>query len=204
MLQAIIKKLDGTKLDHGNFETEEAAMDWFQSFIDKGVYGQKYIAERFEDFKVLVTPAVYEEREILDENQQSFDPAQFEQVETTSAVYEIENRKVQDEVLADFTIEFTDVTNDPELKQAKDMADAKKEIERGVNAIAVFKVRTKTKNLSNSQIGELFSDAAIGKIISTLSTGSLPLAVALIGAFVADGVLVTEADKTAMIAELQG
>jgi len=110
MLQANVKKLDGTKLDHGNFHTEQAAMDWFQPLIDKGVYGQKYIAERFEDFQVLVTPAVYEETEILDENQQSLVPPQFEQVEITPAVYETENRKVQDEVLAAFVIEFTDVT----------------------------------------------------------------------------------------------
>jgi hypothetical protein len=43
MIIAKIKKLDGTYLDHGNFQSEEAAMEWFQPLIDKGVYGQKHV-----------------------------------------------------------------------------------------------------------------------------------------------------------------
>ena len=42
---ATIKKLNGQYLDHGKFESQEAAMEWFQPRIDKGVYGKPYSPE---------------------------------------------------------------------------------------------------------------------------------------------------------------
>lgn len=41
MILAKIKKLDGTQLDHGNFQSEEAALAWFAPFMQSGVYGSE-------------------------------------------------------------------------------------------------------------------------------------------------------------------
>jgi hypothetical protein len=68
--------------------------------------------------------------------------------------------------------------------------------------IATFKVQVKKKVLSQTQIAQLFSSSEINKIIGTLSTGSIPLAIALINSYQADGVIVTEEDKAAVIAAL--
>lgn len=48
MIIATVKKLDGTYLDHGKFTSEEAAIAWFQPFIDRGVYGTEPTIE-FQD-----------------------------------------------------------------------------------------------------------------------------------------------------------
>lgn len=59
MLLAIVRKADGKRLDHGKFESEEAANAWFQPFINNGVYGKPahQVAE-------LVTPAIFDENNI--------------------------------------------------------------------------------------------------------------------------------------------
>lgn len=87
MIIAIIKKLDGSYLDHGKFESEIAAQAWFQSKIDKGVYGKKHMPAVYEN--VIIQPAV------LDENE----------VELEAAV--IEQRLVQAEIQAEFVLEFS-------------------------------------------------------------------------------------------------
>ena len=61
----------------------------------------------------------------------------------------------------------------------------------------------KKKQLSVSQIAELFDSEQIKKIIETLSTGSLSLASSLIQAYSADGVIVTEEDKQAVLQAIQ-
>jgi hypothetical protein len=101
----------------------------------------------------------------------------------------------------DHWVEYIDIN--AELAEQAALQQAQNEISKGIKGIAVFKVQVKKKSLSQSQIAGLFSNAEIGKIINTLSTGSLPLAVALINAYQADGVLVTEEDKAAVIAAIE-
>lgn len=88
---------------------------------------------------------------------------------------------------------------DAEIAFEAALEQAQGEIAKGMKGLAVFKVKVKEKSLNQSQIAQLFSNPSISQIIATLSTGSLPLAVALINNFPADGVIVTEADKQAVI-----
>ena len=111
MIIATIKKLDGTYLDHGNFKSQESALAWFRPFIDKGVYGQKHIPVQYRDIEVLISEAIKSQVELLDENQLSFDPPQFETVEVTPAVYETQQELVQEEIPAAFVIEFSIANN---------------------------------------------------------------------------------------------
>jgi len=99
-----------------------------------------------------------------------------------------------------YTIEEKSLDAEIAFEAALEQAQA--EIVKGMKGLAVFKVKVKEKALNQSQIAQLFSNPAISQIIATLSTGSLPLAVALINNFQADGVIVTEADKQAVIEAL--
>lgn len=96
-----------------------------------------------------------------------------------------------------YEVEYIDITS--EVEQAEKLQAAMEEISKGIRGIAVFKVKVKEKQLLPSQIAQLFSSSEIKLIIETLSTGSLPLAASLIAAYPADGVLVTEEDKQAVI-----
>ena len=101
---------------------------------------------------------------------------------------------------AGYWVEYVDIT--AELEDHKALEAAKLEIQKGMDALAVFKVRVKQKGLTNTQLAQLFNNTEINKIIATLSTGSIGLSVALINNYVADGVLVTEEDKLAVLAAL--
>lgn len=96
-----------------------------------------------------------------------------------------------------YWVEYVDISAEIEA-QAK-LQQAMDEIAKGIKGIAVFKVKVKEKQLSGQQIAQLFASDEIKKIIETLSTGSLPLASALINAYVADGVIVTKEDKQAVL-----
>ena len=100
-----------------------------------------------------------------------------------------------------YWVEYVDIT--AELEEHKALEAAKLEIQKGMDALAVFKVRVKQKGLTSAQLAQLFSNPDIGRIISTLSTGSIGLSASLIASFPADGVLVTEEDKLAVIAALR-
>lgn len=95
--------------------------------------------------------------------------------------------------------EVEHISLDAEIAFKVALEQAQAEIVKGMKGLAVFKVKVKEKALNQSQIAQLFSNPAISQIIATLSTGSLPLAVALINNFPADGVIVTESDKQAVI-----
>jgi hypothetical protein len=99
-----------------------------------------------------------------------------------------------------YIVEYIDISQ--ELDEAKKLQAAKEEISKGINALAVFKVRVKNKGLTTAQIGQLFASPEINKIIFALSTGSIPLAIALISNYEADGVIVSEEDKASVIAAL--
>lgn len=84
MIRANIKSLEGKHLDHGDFANEALAHEWFQPFIDKGVYGQKHV------------PSV--------SIPESVDPITNEVIPAY----------VTKEIAAAFTIEFEDVSNELE------------------------------------------------------------------------------------------
>jgi hypothetical protein len=141
---------------------------------------------------------------------------EMEAYEVTPAVFDLVNQvqvspavmgqrpKLYDTLVseAEYTIEISDVTAEVEAQEAIDVAF--KEIEKGMYALATFKARIKAKELSVSQIGSLFSDASIQKIISALSMGSIEVSKVLIAAYVADGVLISNDDKDAVLAILNG
>ena len=99
-----------------------------------------------------------------------------------------------------YWVEYIDISTEVAFDQAVMAAQA--EIAKGMKGLAVFKVKVKEKGLSTSQIGQIFSDPSIQKIIATLSTGSLPLAALLIAAYQQDGIIVTEEDKAAVLAAI--
>jgi hypothetical protein len=99
-----------------------------------------------------------------------------------------------------YVTEYIDVSAEVAFNHAVEAAQA--EIAKGMRGIAVFKVKVKEKNLNTSQIAIIFNDSNIQKIIATLSSGSLPLAALLIAAYQADGVIVTEEDKLAVLAAI--
>lgn len=98
---------------------------------------------------------------------------------------------------AEYQIVIEDISS--QIEYENKIQSAMEEIAKGIKGIAVFKVKVKEKQLLPSQIAQLFSSSEIKLIIETLSTGSLPLAAALINAYPADGVLVTEEDKQAVL-----
>jgi hypothetical protein len=99
-----------------------------------------------------------------------------------------------------YTVEYIDISAEVAFNHAVESAQA--EISKGMKGLAVFKVKVKEKGLNTSQIAQIFGDPNIQKIIATLSTGSLPLASMLIANYQADGVIVTEEDKAAVIAAI--
>jgi hypothetical protein len=99
-----------------------------------------------------------------------------------------------------YWVEYIDISAEIAFDQSVQAAQA--EIAKGMKGLAVFKVKVKEKGLNTSQIAQIFADPAIQKIIATLSTGSLPLASMLIANYQADGVIVTEEDKAAVIAAI--
>lgn len=99
-----------------------------------------------------------------------------------------------------YSLEYIDISAEVAFNHAVESAQA--EIAKGMKGLAVFKVKVKEKSLNTTQIATIFSDPSIQKIIATLSTGSLPLAALLIAAYQADGVIVTEEDKAAVLAAI--
>lgn len=99
-----------------------------------------------------------------------------------------------------YITEYIDISAEVAFDHAVQAAQA--EIAKGMKGLAVFKVKVKEKGLNTSQIAQIFADPSIQKIIATLSTGSLPLAALLIAAYQADGIIVTEEDKAAVISAI--
>lgn len=93
----------------------------------------------------------------------------------------------------------TDAQDAEEIQEQK-LQEKIKLIDAGKRVIALFNLRNETKSLTGEQIAQLVTTFA--SIKGLLETGSLKTAKYLIGQVVADGVIVTDGDKTALIAEL--
>lgn len=89
---------------------------------------------------------------------------------------------------------------DAEVIQEQKLQEKIKLIDAGKRVVALLNLRNEPKNLTGEQIGQMVTTFA--SIKGLLETGSLKTAKYLIGQVVADGVIVTESDKTALIAEL--
>lgn len=97
MKRASIKKNDITT---HQAEMEEAQLnEWILKHESMGTFGHKDIYEKqpvviseavYEDQNLLIQEEITEEQEILDENEESFDPPQFETVVIQEAIYEIQ------------------------------------------------------------------------------------------------------------------
>lgn len=88
------------------------------------------------------------------------------------------------------------------IKAAQDsaLASAMKAMDCGKSAQAAMLVRNASKNLTTAQVKQIV--AAYAPIKGLLDTGSLQSAVEEIQAIQADGILVTQADKEAIIAHI--
>lgn len=155
--------------------------------IKNKIITQQYVAPVFDEIGNIIQeeiPELYEVGEVISQTQGKDD-------EIGAWLEQIKNK------YSNYIVEYIDIT--AELEQAEKLQAAMEEISKGIKGIAVFKVKVKEKQLPPSQIAQLFSSSEIKLIIETLSTGSLPLAAALISAYPSDGVLVTEEDKQAVI-----
>jgi hypothetical protein len=168
MIIATVKKLDGTRLDHGKFASEEAANNWFQSFIDKGVYGQKHVPAYQE--QRLISPEVRDEQGNI----------------TQASIYETIDHP---EIPAAFIIEFApDIPSEEELKQAKIEAGraAREVCEKVLDLIAGYNL---SRNLTIEQITQM--QALLSNPEAALRASRPSLAKSLISAITPDEVLVT-------------
>jgi hypothetical protein len=100
---------------------------------------------------------------------------------------------------------LTDYLAQKALKDAEGIQEQKlqekiKLIDAGKRVVALLNLRNEPKNLTGEQIGQMVTTFA--SIKGLLETGSLKTAKFLIGQVVADGTIITEGDKTALIAEL--
>lgn len=91
------------------------------------------------------------------------------------------------------------------LKEASELQEQKlqekiKLIDAGKRVIALLNLRNESKNLTGEQISQMVN--TFSSIKGLLETGSLKTSKFLISQVVADGTIVTEGDKTALIAEL--
>jgi hypothetical protein len=162
MFIATVKKLDGTYLDHGRFESEASALAWFQPFIDKGIYGQKHIPSQ-------VIPAV------LDEQGNVISP-----------------EHVTEEIPSAFVIEFEDVTAQEAAEKSKieKIEAGQKAREACTNVLDLISGSNLGKSLTLEQITDM--QAIFGTIEKALQSGRPTLAKGLISAVEPDGILVTE------------
>jgi hypothetical protein len=192
MKRAEIKK--GGVVTNSNQGEEAELLAWIEQEKAKGSFGQN---DEFELQPIIITPAE------LDENGNVITPAVYEMEDYLDDMGATQQRiKMQSVQVAEaeYEVVITDITAEAEMQDGIDVAF--NEIAKGVRALAIFKARLKAKGLTPVQIGALFSDAEILKIISALNSGAIDVSKALVAAYVADGTLVSEADKTAVLAEL--
>ena len=97
-----------------------------------------------------------------------------------------------------YQVEYIDIS--AEIQQRAAMDHARKAMECGKSAQAAMLVRNAAKNLTTDQVKQIV--ATYAPIKGLLDTGSLQSAIEEIQKIQADGVLVTQADKEAIIAHI--
>ena len=197
MKLAQVKKLDGTLLDQGKFEIEAAGVAWFQRFIDSGVYGQKYVPAQYKQVNNLISAAVMGQVELLDENQLSFVPPQFQEQEIVPAVFETVTVLAHEEILATYVIEFTDYVQPQEDINAEKIAKGKAAREVCLQVMDLITGFNIERVLTAQQISDMQS--AFMNIQLSLQASRPSTAKALISLIEPDGELVTVEMKAACL-----
>ena len=181
------------------FETIEQLEQWFSFHKNQKTFGEN--EHSYEQLVSELVPAVYEERELFDENGHSFDPKQFETVLVSPeipAVYETIH------VPAEYTYEIKDITAELEAEAAKQA-----KIEAGKKAREVCQLvldfiagSNLVKNLTIEQITEMQTTFANAE--SALRAGRPTFAKSFISAIAPDGVILTEEEKAECLRLLAG
>lgn len=166
----------------GEFQTAAKAEEWVQSKVGSKDWGEE------ERVKAKAECSQEELAIALEE----FPPTECEvgEADCIASVAKVKLPKMYTTIILDITQE----KNDQRL-----MVDAANELAKGQKALILFKMLNKKKGLTKAQRKTLLSDPKINQIMSTLQSGTIDVAIDLIQAYVADGVLVTESDKTALV-----
>lgn len=178
-----IHDLDGKLTNAGEFETLDAANSWILENSPTGAFGRP---EKI----VQLDGANDEDRalavEVIPANEERGTPSMLR----TRKAFEI--------------IGPTDVTaqRTQENSLASAMAKAQRAMECGKSAQALLLVRNSLKNLTTAAVKALV--AAYAPIKQLLDTGSLQSSIEEIQAVQADGVLITNDDKTALVNHING
>jgi len=167
---------------------EVEADSWLQYHIGLGTFGR---AAYSYDQQNELTPAVYEDQEILDEEGNSFDPAQFESVLIAPATYET----VTINVPAEYEVIEEDVTAEVEeqqfIQQNKDLGRAARNTcEDVLDVIGGFNIRRELTFEQKNEMKAIFSNAK-----SALNDYQPGYAKYFINQITPDGVLVTQQMK---------
>jgi hypothetical protein len=101
MIQVNIKK-SGIVTNGAKFETLTEADEWLNPHIAKGTFGIAKVSMQ----NIEISPDVYGQQEILDENNVSFDPPQFEEVLISPAQYEMQGVITE----GGYEVEYLDIT----------------------------------------------------------------------------------------------
>jgi hypothetical protein len=175
---------NGKELDFHQGPSEQFLREFLAPFEASGVYGKPAYSYQNE-----LTPAVFEEQEVLNEQNESFDPPRFEQVEIVPATFETIN------VPAEYEIVFTDITAElAEQNEQKSKIEAgKKAREVCQKVLDLVAGENLDKELTVNQITQLqsmFSNAE-----AALRAGRPGFAKSFISAITPDEVLVSSSLK---------
>lgn len=174
--------LQGNVLGGGEYATQELAEAACEANCGSGAFGQK---ERL----VPLDGSTEEERalalEIIPANEQEGTPSL------------VRVRKTYSHTITDVTAQRTSAAA---LSSA--LRNAQKAMDCGRSAQALLLVRNATKGLTTTQIKQMVS--TYSSIKQLLDTGSLVSSIEEIEEIEADGILVTESDKTALVIHING
>lgn len=173
----------------------------FRSEFSTTLEAEKWIASQEEDnawgFKERIIPSAElksEDRSLI----LATYPIEWSEPDLQGYAKVIQPERVKLKQTYSYTIE--DITAQKQLEEA--MAVAKVELEKCQRAHIVFKARSALKNLTNEQKVALASSDSVKAVVEAITSCSIPQVKLMIQNYVADGVLVSEEDKTAMLEEL--
>lgn len=181
MIRYTISKTDGTYLDHGDFNSEAEAREFYAPRFKNGVYGKES-----STYEALVSEAI---AAVLDEEGNEISPE-------VPAVYETVT------IPAEFVINIKDLSEEIATEAAKEAQRLK--IEAGKKArevctqvLDLISGDNLDKELTLEQITEMQS--VFGNIEKALQSSRPTLAKIMISSVEADGILISEQLKLAAL-----
>lgn len=129
----------------------------------------------------------------------SLQPVKFQNVECVFVASEL---KIEPDYVSISEVDGKLVVSEnTSLKTAEsDIALRMKRIQFGQRLVAIMSIRNDAKNLNGAQIVQLVQD--FGSINQAWLNGSIATSRALVAAITPDGTILTNADKTAILAEI--